>query len=172
MFEYTFSDLKDQLISLPILFRLWFYWLGLIILIPPFAFLRHRQGKVTAIYSIIFIPIQLLLLKAAGISYLISFLHLALWIPLIFYLLNELKNDRINLLSPIGIWSLLAVLTLNISLIFDIRDSIRWLAGARGIIEPAPTIYLPWVIIPGIILAIVLSMIYIFRSNASKKRTS
>lgn len=46
MFEYTSAYIQAQLNALPALFRAWFAWLGLVILILPFAFVRHRQGRI------------------------------------------------------------------------------------------------------------------------------
>ena len=150
MFEYSFADIQAQLDALPALFRAWFAWLGLIVLILPFAFLRHRQGKVTALFAVAFIPLLLLLIHATGITFLISFLHLVLWLPLLFYLCRELKTKRIRPISPIGIWAYVAVTTLTISLVFDIRDAFRWLAGERSILDPQPGMVMPWITIPAI----------------------
>jgi hypothetical protein len=154
MFPYSLADIKAQLEALPILFEAWFFWMGLVILLMPFAFLRHRQGKVTVIFAVVFMPVQFILLLATGISFAISFLHLILWGPLLYYLVRELKNRRVEFTSAIGIWSLVAVATLVISLVFDLRDAIRWLAGERGILSPGPGIYLPWVTVPAMAGAI------------------
>jgi hypothetical protein len=167
MFQYTLADIRVQLDALPILFEVWFAWMGLIILLAPFAFWRHRQGKVAALFSIAFIPVQLILLHAAGISYSISFLHLILWGPLLYYLVRELKNRRIEISSAIGAWSLVAVATLIVSLVFDLRDAFRWLAGERGIISPGPGIYLPWITVPAMAAALATATWYVFAPRAT-----
>jgi len=169
--QYTPADIQAQLDTLPILFRVWFGWLGLVVLLLPFAFLGHRQGKVASVLAGVFILMLLILIHSTGITYLISFLHLALWIPLVFYLYRELKMGRIKLFSAIGIWSLVAIATLNISLVFDIRDAVRWLLGERGIIDPHPGIYLPWITIPGMLAVFLFAAWYLFGSSPSNRRS-
>jgi hypothetical protein len=165
--QYTLADIKAQLDTLPILFRVWFGWLGMVVLVFPFVLIGHRQGKVASLFAGVFIPLLLILIHFTGINYLISFLHLVLWIPLIFYLCWELKMGRIKPFSLIGIWSFVAISTLNISLVFDIRDAVRWLMGERGIIDPQPGIYLPWITIPGMLAGFLFATWYIFGSSTS-----
>ena len=157
MFEYTFADIQAQLDTLPVLFRLWFAWLGLVILILPLFFLKHRQGRVAALCAAAFIPLLLVALHLTGISFFISFLHLALWLPLLVYLARELRTKRIKPTSPIGMWACLALATLVVSLVFDVRDAARWLAGERGILDPQPGIVLPWFTVPTMATALVLA---------------
>jgi len=167
MFQYTFADIQAQLDHLPVLFRAWFAWLGLVVLILPFAFLKRPQGKVASLFAAVFIPLLLVLLHVVGISFFISFLHLALWIPLLFYLSRELKTGRIEPASVMGAWALLAVATLIVSLVFDIRDAVRWLAGERGVMDPRPGIHFPWITMPAMVLALASGGWYIFGSTPS-----
>jgi len=169
MFEYSFADIQAQLDDLPTLFRAWFAWLGLIVLILPLAFLRHRQGRVAALYALAFIPLLLFMIHATGITFLISFLHLIVWVPLLFYLSRELRTARIKPISPMGIWACLAVITLIVSLVFDIRDSARWLAGERSILDPQPGMVLPWITIPAMAAALALAGWMIFGSHHSTR---
>lgn len=168
MLAYSLADIKAQLQTLPILFEVWFFWMGLVILLIPFAFLRHRQGKVAVLFAVSFMPVQFLLLLVTGISFTISFLHLLLWGPLLYYLVRELKNRRVEFSSAIGVWSLVAVVTLVISLVFDFRDAIRWLAGERGILSPGSGMYLPWVTLPAMAVALAIAAWQIFSTHASK----
>ncbi len=162
MFEYTFADIQAQLDSLPALLRIWFGWMGFVILLMPLAFLKHRQGKIAALFTAVFVPLLLLIVHIDGITYLISFLHLALWLPLLIYLARELKTQRIVPASLFGIWAITAVETLLITLVFDFRDAIRWLAGEKGIIDPSPGIYLSWITLPAMAIALAVFNCYIF----------
>lgn len=161
MFQYDFADIQAQLDTLPTLLRAWFGWIGAVVLVSPLLFLRRRQGRVAALYSLLFLPLLLLTLHIVGITYLISFLHLALWVPLLGYLARELRNGRITLVSALGFWTIVMLATLTVSLVFDLRDAVRWIAGDRGIIAPEPGIYLPWITVPGMIAAFALLSAYV-----------
>jgi hypothetical protein len=171
MFEYTFSDIQFQLDALPDLLRIWFGWIGLVLLVGPFFFVRHRQGRVAAISAIIFIIIQFPLLHRVGITFLLSVPHLLVWIPLLVYLSRELKYGRIQLNSVFGGWTFIAILTMIFSLVFDIRDFIRWLAGERGIINPGMQLDLPWITVPALITAYFLTGYYIFINGKKEENT-
>ena len=157
MFTYSFADIQAQLDALPTLYRVWFAWLGLIVVILPFVFLKHRQGRVAMLFALAFIPLLLVVVHSTGITYVISFLHVALWLPLLWYLARELRAERVNILSPFGLWMNVAVATLIISLVFDVRDAIRWAAGERAILDPEPGIVMPWVTIPAMLTALAIA---------------
>jgi hypothetical protein len=48
-----------------------------------------------------------------------------------------------------------AILTLVVSLVFDLRDFGRWMSGERGLIQPASGVHLPWLTIPAMVIALV-----------------
>ena len=173
MFQYSSADIQTQLDALPTLMRAWFGWLGLIVLLAPLSFVRRRQGRIALIFSAVFIPALLVIIHSSGITYVISWLHLLLWVPLLAYLAREVRVGRIAVASPLGVWTLITVCTLVVSLVFDLRDGIRWLAGERGIINPQPSIYLPFVTIPAMILAFALTAWYLgpaIRGTANRLR--
>jgi hypothetical protein len=145
MFEYSYAELSAQVDSLPLAFRLWFQWLFLVIVLAPFLLLRHRQGRITALLSVIFILVQFPLAFAVGITHLLSLPHLLIWGPLFGYLAWELRHRRIRPRSILGVWSIIALATLVVTLVFDLRNFGWWLAGQRGILDPGPSPGVPWV---------------------------
>jgi hypothetical protein len=153
MFAYGFSDIQAQLDTLPLWLRLWFGWMGLVILVAPFVFLRRRQGRVAAAFSIVFLVIQLPLLHSVGLTNLLALPHLLFWVPLLVYLGRELRDRRVPIRSAIGAWMSVTVVTLIVTLVVDLRDFGRWLAGERGLIDPGPGVELPWFTIPAIVIA-------------------
>ena len=139
------AEIQSQLRAFPIHWRVWFGWLGLVVLILPFAFLRYRAGRVAALISAVFVAGLLVLVHTYGITYLISWLHLVVWGPLFAYLVRELRTGRAAVRSAFGVWMRSAVVTLAVSLAFDVRDAVRWLAGDRGIVAPESGMEWPWV---------------------------
>jgi hypothetical protein len=154
VFPYDFADIQAQLDILPLRFRLWFAWLGLVILVSPLAFVRRRQGRVALALAAVFVAAQLPLLHSVGITYLLALPHLLVWVPLLFYLCRELRAGEVPLRSPIGVWMSVAILTLVVSLVFDLRDLGRWLLGERGLIQPASGVHLPWLTLPAMVIAL------------------
>jgi hypothetical protein len=144
MFEYSYTELSAQVDRLPLAFRLWFQWLFLIIVLAPLLFLRHRQGRVAALFSMAFILVQFPLAFAVGVTHLLSLPHLLIWGPLFGYLARDLRQRRIKPRSPLGAWSIAALATLVVTLVFDLRNFAWWLAGQRGILDPGPAPDIPW----------------------------
>jgi len=153
VFQYSFAEIQSQLDTLPTLLRLWFGWMGIVILFAPIAFVHRRRGRIVLAFTAVFAAAMLPVLHAVGISYLISLVHLVVWVPLLLYLSFLLRERRIRPGSPFGVWAIVAVSTLIVTLVLDVRDFVRWLGGERGLIDPAPGVYLPWVTIPAMIAA-------------------
>ena len=58
-----------------------------------------------------------------------------------------------------------------ISLVFDLSDVIRWLAGERGILSFGPGIYLPWVTVPVMSAALATTAWYVVVPRVTAKGT-
>ena len=145
MFEYSQAEISAQVAALPLAFQLWFNWMGLVIILAPLAFLRHRQGRVVLVFSMVFIAVQLPLVRMTGLTNLLSLTHWLIWGPLLYYLCRELRNDSITRRSLFGAWAATAATTIIISLVFDVRDFGRWIGGARGVVQPATeALTIPW----------------------------
>jgi len=144
MLEYTQEDIAAQVSNLPLAFRFWFQWMFAVIVLAPVLFIRHREGRVAVLFSIVFIAVQMPLMRGVGLTNLLSLTHLIIWGPLIVYLCRGLRSDRIRRGSPMGAWAALASATAIISLVFDVRDFGRWIAGERGIANPAADPSIPW----------------------------
>lgn len=144
MFEYTQADIQAQVAALPLGFRVWFQWMFVVIVLAPICFVRHPQGRIAVLFSLVFLALQLPLLHIVGLTNLLSLTHLVVWGPLVVYLCRELRSRRILLPSVFGGWAILAVSTCIISIVFDVRDFGRWIAGARGVVHPPAAPGIPW----------------------------
>lgn len=144
MFEYTQEDIASQVATLPIAFQMWFQWMFAVIVLPPILFIRHRAGRVAVVFSVIFLVVQIPLMRIVGLTNLLSLTHLAIWGPLVVYLSRGLRSGQIRRKSLLGGWACLASATAIISLVFDVRDFGRWIGGERAIASPAPDPTIPW----------------------------
>ena len=145
MFEYSQEDIASQVANLPLAFRVWFQWMFAVIVLAPILFVRHRQGRVALLFSLVFFAVQMPLMRIVGLTNLLSLTHLMIWGPLVAFLCHELRSGRIRHRSLLGVWAALASTTAIISLVFDIRDFGRWIEGERGIASPPPDPAIPWV---------------------------
>lgn len=160
--------------ELPLHFSLWFYWMFFIIVLAPIVFIRRRQGRVVLVFSAIFLVVQLPLAQVVGLTNLLSLTHLLIWTPLVIYLLRELRARRIEPVSPFGTWALTASGTAIISLVFDVRDFGRWIAGDRGVVQP-PSLEqttIPWLWVILIVMALGAAAWYAFSSNTADRKVS
>lgn len=163
MFQYTQADIQQQVAALPPAFQFWFQWMFVIIVLAPVLFIMYRQGRVAVAFSLVFLAVQFPLMRITGLSNFLSLTHLLIWGPLVVYLVNELETRRIKPASILGGWALTAVTTALVSLVFDVRDFSRWIAGDRGVVQPPPEPSVPWLWVALIILTVAGICWYIFR---------
>jgi hypothetical protein len=71
---------------------------------------------------------------ALGLVKALAIPHLFAWIPLVAYLAMQVRNGQIDIKSIFGVWVLILIVTNTISVIFDIRDTVEYIAGDRGIV--------------------------------------
>ena len=162
MFEFTQDDISSQVANLPLAFRVWFQWMFAVIVLMPVLFVRHPAGRVAVGFSLVFFAVQLPLMRMVGLTNLLSLTHLLIWGPLLVYLCRGLRSGRIRRGSLIGVWAALASATAIVSLVFDVRDFGRWIAGARGIASPPPDPGIPWVWVTLIVASLVFAGWYSF----------
>ncbi len=162
MFEYSQADIGAQVAALPFAFQIWFQWMFYVIVLAPILFIYYRQGRVALAFSVVFLAVQFPLMRTIGLTNLLSLSHLLIWGPLVVYLCRELRMGRIARKSIFGAWSILAVATAVISLVFDVRDFSRWVAGERAIVSVPAEATVPWLWLALIIFSLLMSGWYIF----------
>lgn len=170
MFEFSQADISAQVAALPVAFQIWFQWMFVCIVLAPAFFVRHKQGRIAIVFSVIFLLVQFPLIRIVGLSNLLSLTHLLIWGPLVVYLCKELRANRIIRPSLFGVWAATAVATAVISLVFDVRDFGWWVAGERGVVTPAAEPVAPWFWIVLIVVSLAASMYYIYGGSSHTKR--
>ncbi|HSO06905.1 MAG TPA: hypothetical protein VLW45_06680 [Pelomicrobium sp.] len=169
MFEYSYADLQAQVAGLPAGYGLWFRWMFVVIVLAPFAFLKTPQGRVAAALSVVFLLVQIPLAFAVGVTHLLSLPHLLIWGPLFLYLARELHHRRIRPASILGVWSLAALATLAVTLVFDVRNFGWWLAGNHGVLDPSAHPGIPWPSIAAMLLVAALVGWYVFGGELPRR---
>lgn len=153
-----------EVAPLPLPFQLWLNWMFAVIIIAPILFVRHRQGRIALVGSVVLMVIQMPLMAAVGFSHLLALTHLVVWIPVVVYFCRELRAERIKVRSIFGVWSVVMVASAIISIVFDVRDFGRWILGDRDVVNPPPwaETQIPWVMLVLIAAALGYAWNYVF----------
>jgi len=131
MFEYTRADIAAQLASLPPVFFIYLRTLAIINLSSVFLIWKVQARWVLG--AMLFImatngPIFL----AMGLVKIGSLPHLIVWVPLVWYLANQLRSGKVDARKPFGWWCMAVMLADLVSVVFDVRDTFQYILGDRG----------------------------------------
>jgi len=110
--------------------KIWLNWMMIIFLSSIIFALKHKSTWLILAAFFLSLPIALYIFGRTQSVHLIGLAHIALWIPLaIFLYISELKGRPAKLKIPYGIYLVLLLATITISLFLDIRDAILILLG-------------------------------------------
>ena len=109
----------------------WMNWMMLISLAAIFFVWRHKPARYALAALFIIFPIALLIFNQTGEVHLIGIAHLLVWGPLAVYMYQICRQGEVNKKSLYGIWFMLFLATIVISMLFDVRDIFLVLTGGR-----------------------------------------
>ncbi len=129
-----FSDIWRSLRSLPLWVQVWVVGILVLVNILPFFLLDTRVGMAGALAALFVAATNgPLIWIYRGMNKVLSIPHLIAWGPLEIYLLMLLADSGFRAEAgalELGLAVLLVVIN-GISLVFDVMDSIKWVAGDR-----------------------------------------
>ena len=86
---------------------------------------KHKTAWAVLVTLLLSMPLAIYIFDTTQSVPLIGLAHIALWLPLaIFLIIAEVKGKTAQLKTPYGIYIVLLLVTITISLFFDIRDAI------------------------------------------------
>lgn len=118
--------------------KMWINWMGIIFLSSLFFVWKRKPARYVLLAMLLTLPLGFLVWKLSNSIHLIGIAHLILWLPLLIYLYkveyskstsSAARPDRLK--SSYYIWLSLLILTIVISLIFDVRDIALVLMGQK-----------------------------------------
>ena len=110
--------------------QIWMNWMMLIFLASLCFVWKHKTAWAIIATILLSLPLALYIFEQTQSVPTIGLAHIALWPFLaIFLYIKELKGKTENLKTPYGIYIILLLATIIISLYFDIRDTILILWG-------------------------------------------
>ena len=110
--------------------KIWMNWMVIIFLASLCFVWKHKTAWAIIATILLSLPLALYIFEQTQSVPTIGLAHIALWPFLaIFLYIKELKGKTENLKTPYGIYIILLLATIIISLYFDIRDTILILWG-------------------------------------------
>jgi len=105
--------------------KIWMNWMLVIFLSSIIFVWKHKTAWAVLVTLLLSLPLAIYIFELTQSVPLIGLAHIALWLPLaIFLIITEFKGKTGQLKTPYGIYIALLLITIAISLFFDIRDAI------------------------------------------------
>jgi hypothetical protein len=105
--------------------KIWMNWMLAIFVLSLVFIYKHKSARFIFGALALSLPIAVLIFNKTQSVPLIGLAHIIVWIPLAIYLIKaEIIGKTEKLKTPYGIYLILLLSTLFISLYFDIRDVI------------------------------------------------
>jgi len=131
----------DAVQTMPVPLRLWVLWLTVAMVAAPVLLLPFRAARrdgVIVLASTVAVMVSMqALYGAVGFVRLLGLPHVVIWGPLAAWLAFRLRDGALP--PPARAVMLVFLLTIGVSLVFDVIDVARWLAGDRASMAPART---------------------------------
>ena len=128
------TSFHDAMFSATGWILVWFYWLGMAMVVTPvalaFSKATRRDALIVLLTNIVVVVSMGWLYDQIGYVRLLGIVHVILWTPLLVYLVGRARNSEITLPFRLVIW--LFVASLAVSLAFDYVDVARYLLGERA----------------------------------------
>jgi hypothetical protein len=103
--------------------QLWMNWMLVIFALSILFVWKYHSARYVLVAFILSALLGLAVFKLTKEPHLIGIAHIVLWGPLAFYLYFKVMKDKtFKLKSVFGIWLVMLLATILISLVFDIRD--------------------------------------------------
>ena len=103
--------------------KIWLYWIVIIFLASVIFVWEYKSARIVLAALVVTLALAILLFTVFNSTHLIGIAHIAVWGPLAFYLIkNDLMRSSFQYNSPYGAWIIILLVTIAVSLIFDVRD--------------------------------------------------
>lgn len=170
MFEYSLADVAGMLYQQPNILKYWVRWLGITNMACIFFVWKHKQARWVAVSMGFVMIANIPIAMALGLVKALAIPHLFAWIPLVAYLAMQVRNGKVDIKSTFGVWVLILIVTNTISVIFDVRDTVEYLAGDRGIVAVSSA-NIPYLMF-GIILVSIVALAFYCKPNSLARESS
>ncbi len=124
-------ELAVQAVSTPMV-QMWINWMLFIFMASILFVWKHKSARIVLASFILTLPVALLIFNLTKSAHLIGVAHIMIWGPLAYFLFkSDLKEPSFRPKSTYGIWVILLLITIAISLVFDVRDAVLIMFGMK-----------------------------------------
>ncbi len=125
----AFIRFNKGIMKMPVHWKLWLALLVIVNLVVPLFFIDRLEAQVVLAAFVTSVILMTVLTAFCGFTRLLGLGHF-FWIPLLYFL--WIRLDQIPTDTFFGLW-ILVLMTLNaVSLVIDVVDAIRYIAGDRA----------------------------------------
>ncbi|MGH1352855.1 MAG: hypothetical protein ACRBBN_18930 [Methyloligellaceae bacterium] len=115
---------KAMMTELTPIVQAWTNWMVLIFLLSVFFIWNHKSARFALATIVLTIMAALTIFHFTKNIHLFAIPHLILWAPLAYYIVKfVIMNPSFKLKSAFGVWVSALVLTISVSLVFDVKDT-------------------------------------------------
>ncbi|MEO1619541.1 MAG: hypothetical protein AAFU53_00755 [Cyanobacteria bacterium J06632_3] len=127
-----FEEAKAQILMLPRTTQNWMLWMNVVFLVGLLFVFSHESARwVLAAYVVCF-PVAVPIYRYTRDVAMMGISHILFWTPLLIYLpLEAVGDSTFSLVSLYGVWTVLLMLTITISVAFDARAVVDYLSRKR-----------------------------------------
>lgn len=112
----------------PLWVQYWIYFMGFVFVLSlPFSFVR-KEARYALLTILITFPVMMFLYAQFGYARILGLAHIIVWTPLLIYLVKRRHHWRAKE-TVSGKWIALLVVTMGVSLAFDVTDVVRHFLG-------------------------------------------
>jgi len=111
---------------------IWMNWMLAIFALSIVFVWKYKGARVVLAVFLLSMPAGVLFFQWTQDPWLLGVVHIVFWLPLAVYLLTvEFKRAEVRAASIYGLWLILLLATIAISLVLDVRDVFNVLTGRR-----------------------------------------
>lgn len=112
--------------------QMWINWMMFIFLASILFVWKYKAARIVLGAFVLTLPLAILVFNVSKSAHLIGIAHIVVWGPLAFFLIkNELKRPSFSFKSAYGVWMVLLLGTIAVSLVFDVRDIVLVMLGQK-----------------------------------------
>ena len=126
-FKKRLNDMQEMMAAVDAVatpnVAIWMNWMFAIFVLSVVFVWKYKGARVVLTVFILSIPAGVLFFQWTKDPWLLGVVHIVFWLPLAVYLLTvEFKRPEVRTASIYGVWLILLLATIAISLVLDVRD--------------------------------------------------
>lgn len=112
--------------------QMWMNWMLIIFAASLLFVWKYPPARLALGAFVLSALAGIVIFNLTGEPYLLGISHILFWAPLAYYLYKQVvRNNEFRIRSLYGVWVILLLITIVVSLVFDVRDIALVLLGMK-----------------------------------------